>query len=84
MPRYRAKVVVPEVEAMQYADDPKAASAFVGKELASAGQLNVVGAGPGVIIGNDACIKGNWIVKAGGKVWLMSDHQFRTLYEGVK
>jgi hypothetical protein len=56
----------------------------VGRELASAGQLNIVGAGPGVIIGNDACVKGNWIVKAGGKVWLMSDHQFRTLYEGVK
>jgi hypothetical protein len=80
MAKYRLKTEELEVEAIQYNDDPEVAEKFLGRKLESAGQINILGGGPGVIIGNEACVKGNWIIKTSKGVRLMDALRFALLY----
>jgi hypothetical protein len=79
---------------MLFTGDVKAAEGFCGKTLVNAGQVlgkrqaidGKMVAGhesipQGVVIGNHACIPGDWIVKANGSLRVMSEAQFKRLYD---
>jgi hypothetical protein len=65
------------VEAMQYKDDPAEAEKFIDDKLESSHQMP---GDKGVVIGDHACIAGDWIVKRGEKFMVMSDKAFKAMF----
>jgi hypothetical protein len=69
------------MEALQYKDDVEEAEIFVGAKLESAHQG--LAHDRGVIIGDHACIVGDWIVKDDtGFVQVMSKEQYAIILAG--